>query len=309
MRVMKAKPFVKWAGGKRKLLKEISSLFSDNIKTKKITYIEPFVGGGSVLFWLLSCNKKINKVIINDINSDLMNVYRVIADQPQELISVLEIFQSEYHAFKDDHEGRKKYYYTKRSLFNLRDQQHVIHAAIFVFLNRTCFNGLYRVNKINEFNVPIGSYKTPLICDKANILAVSELLKNVVILNGDYYETLKYIDQYKNCFFYLDPPYKPLSKTANFNKYSNYIFDDIEQQRLKEFCEVLNEKKISWVLSNSDLKNENQENCFFDDLYKDYKINRVDVNRVINNNSKDKKIKELLITNELPQKKVLSLQN
>lgn len=306
---MTAKPFVKWAGGKRKLLKEISSLFSDNIKTKKITYIEPFVGGGSVLFWLFSCNEKISKIIINDINSDLMNVYRVIAGQPEELISVLKVFQKEYHAFKDDLEGRKKYYYTKRFSFNLRDQQEVIHAAIFVFLNRTCFNGLYRVNKKNEFNVPIGSYQTPLICDESNILAVSKLLKNIVILNGDYYETLKYIDQYKNCFFYLDPPYKPLSKTSNFNKYSNYIFDDAEQQRLKEFCGILDEKKISWVLSNSDLKNENQENCFFDDLYKDYKINRVDVNRVINNNSKEKKIKELLITNELTHKKVLLLQN
>ncbi|WP_077413895.1 DNA adenine methylase [Chryseobacterium sp. JV274] len=306
---MTAKPFVKWAGGKRKLLKEISSLFSDNIKTKKVTYIEPFVGGGSVLFWLLSCNQKISKIIINDINSDLMNVYRVIADQPEELISVLEIFQLEYHAFRDNPEGRKNYYYTKRSSFNLRDQQQIIHAAIFVFLNRTCFNGLYRVNKKNEFNVPIGSYKTPLICDKDNIIAVSKLLKNVIILNGDYYETLKYIDQHENCFFYLDPPYKPLSKTANFNKYSNYIFDDSEQQRLKEFCSLLNEKRISWVLSNSDLKNENQENCFFDDLYKDYNINRVNVNRVINNNSKEKNIKELLITNRLDNKKSLILQN
>jgi len=306
---MAAKPFVKWAGGKRKLLKEISSLFSDNIKTKKITYIEPFVGGGSVLFWLLSCNEKINKIIINDINSDLMNVYRVISHQPEELISVLKVFQMEYHAFKDDPEGRKQYYYTKRHTFNLRDQQDVVHAAIFVFLNRTCFNGLYRVNKKNEFNVPIGSYETPLICDESNILAVSKLLKNVIILNGDYYETLKYIDQYKDCFFYLDPPYKPLSKTANFNKYSNYIFDDSEQQRLRKFCEILNKKKISWVLSNSDLKNENQENCFFDDLYKDYKINRVDVNRVINNKSKEKRIKELLITNELTHKNLLLLQS
>lgn len=306
---MVAKPFVKWAGGKRKLLKEISSLFSDNIKTKKITYIEPFVGGGSVLFWLLSCNEKISKIIINDINSDLMNVYRVISHQPEELISILKVFQMEYHAFKNDTEGRKKYYYEKRSSFNLRDQNQITHASIFVFLNRTCFNGLYRVNRRNEFNVPIGSYETPLICDEENILAVSKLLKNVTILDGDYYRTLEYIEKEKNCFFYLDPPYKPLSKTANFNKYSNYIFDDSEQQRLKEFCNLLNEKRISWVLSNSDLKNENQENCFFDDLYKDYKINRVCVNRVINNNSKDKKIKELLITNELPRKKVLTLIN
>lgn len=301
---MIAKPFLKWAGGKRKLIREISSLFPDNIDNKKTTYIEPFVGGGSVLFWLLSSYKNIKKVIINDINSDLMNAYRVVACYPQELIEILRKFEIEYHSFKNDDDLRKKYYYNKREAFNLRDQQSIMHAALFIFLNKTCFNGLYRVNRNNEFNVPIGSYITPLICDEANITEASKALQDVIILNGDYYETIQYVKNKKNCLFYLDPPYKPLSKTANFNKYSNFIFDDSEQQRLKKFCDLLGKKKINWILSNSDLKNYNEENIFFDLLYKEFKINRVNASRVINNNSKDKIIKELLITNELTEQEV-----
>ncbi|MDR4892718.1 MULTISPECIES: DNA adenine methylase [unclassified Chryseobacterium] len=303
---MIAKPFLKWAGGKRKLLKEISNLLPDNIDSSTI-YIEPFVGGGSVLFWILSNYKNIGKVIINDINNDLMNTYRVVANNPKELIEILKTFQNEYYLL-DEAEERKKYYYNKRNLFNLRNQENTLHAALFIFLNRTCFNGLYRVNKKNEFNVPIGSYIKPLICDETNINEASKALRNVIILNGDYYDTIRYINNNKNCLFYLDPPYKPLSKTANFNKYSNFIFDDSEQERLKGFCDLLSEKKINWILSNSDLKNYNKDNIFFDLLYKEFKINRVSASRVINNNSKDKIIKELLITNEITEQHKVFIQ-
>lgn len=298
---MAAKPFLKWAGGKRKLIKEISNLFPDNIDNKETTYIEPFVGGGSVLFWLLSNYKNIERIVINDINNDLMNAYRVVTNNPRELIKILKTFEVEYHLFQNDTEARKKYYYNKRKIFNLRNQEPVMHAALLIFLNKTCFNGLYRVNKKNEFNVPIGSYTTPLICDEANITEASEALQNVIILNGDYYETIQYTKKRSNCLFYLDPPYKPLSKTANFNKYSNFIFDDSEQQRLKKFCDLLSNKKINWILSNSDLKNYNENNIFFDLLYKEFKVNRINASRVINNNSKDKVIKELLITNEFTE--------
>lgn len=302
-----AKPFLKWAGGKRKLIQEISSLFPADINNERTIYVEPFVGGGSVLFWILSNYKNIKQLVINDINKDLMNTYMVVKNNPKDLISILKTFEKEYFLFKDDIEKRKQYYYNKRMIFNGRNQEAIMHAALFIFLNKTCFNGLYRVNKKNEFNVPIGSYITPLICDEANLLEASKLLQKVVILNVDYCETLEYTNNH-NCFFYLDPPYKPLNKTSNFNKYSNYIFDDSEQERLKEFCQSLNEKKTNWVLSNSDLKNHNEENLFFDELYKDFKINRVFVNRVINNNSKEKKIKELLITNEVAQKKIVLIQ-
>ncbi len=264
---------------------------------KKFVYVEPFVGGGAVLFWMLRNYKNIEKAIINDINTDLMNCYLTIRDDVKELIVILKEWEKEYHLLEKNHEMKAEYYYQKRQRFNERNSDHLIQSALLIFLNRTCFNGLYRVNKRNEFNVPIGRYKTPLICDASNLRSVSQLLHNVVILNGDFEITLNYANE--DTLYYLDPPYKPLSKTSNFTFYSDNGFDDKEQIRLAEFCKKIDLLGSHLILSNSDVYN-NSQNHFFDELYKDFYIERVLVRRIINSNKKKRGfLTELLITNEL----------
>ena len=219
MAIQIAKPFLKWAGGKTQLINDIEKSLPDKITDSKFTYIEPFVGSGAVLFWMLSNFPKLEKAVINDINKDLINAYRIIASKPKELISILQTFQEEYHSLENDQEKKKEYYYEKRETYNLRKKEKSSQAALFIFLNRTCFNGLYRVNKSNGYNVPMGSYKKPTICDEKNILAVSNVLQKVEILCGDYEKTLEKVN--KNSFFYFDPPYKPLNETSSFNVFLN----------------------------------------------------------------------------------------
>ena len=178
-----AKPFLKWAGGKTQLINDIEKSLPIGILNKKFTYVEPFVGSGAVLFWMLNNFPKIEKAVINDINADLINAYKIIATKPHELISILQIFQGEYHSLENKPEKKKEYYYQKREQYNLRNTEKSTQAALFIFLNRTCFNGLYRVNKNNGYNVPMGSYRKPTICDEKNILSVSTVLKKVEILN------------------------------------------------------------------------------------------------------------------------------
>lgn len=291
-----AKPFLKWAGGKTQLISTIEKALPIEIYNDKFTYIEPFVGGGSVLFWIIEKFPNLEKAIINDINSDLINTYQTIASNPKDLISILKEFEKEYHSFYSLDSKKSEYYYSKRNLFNIRTSNKIDQAALFIFLNRTCFNGLYRVNRSNLFNVPIGSYKTPTICDEKNIFAVSQLLKRVEILNGDFESTLQHASN--NTFFYFDPPYKPLDTTSSFNSYSKDEFNDNEQIRLSLFCEKLNNLGHKWMLSNSDLKGKNPENHFFDTIYKNYNIARVKAKRIINANpSKRGELNELLITN------------
>jgi DNA adenine methylase len=299
---MQAKPFLKWVGGKSRLISEIDKLLPQDFKSKQITYIEPFVGGGSILFWVLDKFPNINKIIINDINTDLINTYKVIKQDPKKIIELLKLYQERFYSFENDNEGRKEYYFTQRNLFNSRKSDKIVQAALFIFLNRTCFNGLYRVNKKNEFNVPIGSYIKPLICDDENLLNVSRSLKKVKVLCGDYRESLKYIEE--KTFFYLDPPYKPINKVASFN-YTHTTFNDTEQVRLRDFCKELDQKKCNWILSNSDVRTMENEDHFFDDLYSDYEINRVIVKRFINNNSNKKQLNELLISNKLVEEVTL----
>ncbi|MDY3548739.1 DNA adenine methylase [Riemerella anatipestifer] len=291
------KPFLKWAGGKTQLISDIERMLPMDIVRNKFTYIEPFVGSGAVLFWMINNFPDLEKAVINDINEDLINTYRVIASRPKELISILEILQNEYHALEEYEEDKKVYYYQKRELYNRREEEQSIQAALFIFLNRTCFNGLYRVNKKNEYNVPIGRYKKPTICDKENILAVSNALQKVEILCGDYEQTLDWADG--NSLFYFDPPYKPLSETSSFNSYAKDEFDDEEQIRLKKFCSKLDGLHHTWLLSNSDVKGKNENDNFFDDLYSDFNIQRVEAKRNINANpDKRGKLTELLITNQ-----------
>ncbi|MBX2931030.1 MAG: DNA adenine methylase [Chitinophagaceae bacterium] len=301
-----ARPFLKWAGGKTQLISDIERSFPPNLTQTNFTYIEPFVGSGAVLFWVLNNFPKLEKAVINDINEDLINTYNIITSRPKELISILEILQNEFHALEGNEDNKKLYYYEKRQLYNSRKEEQIEQAALFIFLNRTCFNGLYRVNRKNEYNVPMGSYKRPTICDKENIFAISKLLQKVEILCGDFEQTLSYTD--KNSLFYFDPPYKPLNETSSFNSYSKDKFNDSEQIRLRNFCSKLDILNHTWILSNSDVKGQNETNNFFDDLYSSFNIQRVEARRNINSNA-DKRglLTELLITNQLSNRKYIKV--
>ncbi|NLK91575.1 MAG: DNA adenine methylase [Bacteroidales bacterium] len=291
-----AKPFLKWAGGKTQLIADIEKALPKNLLKDEFIYIEPFVGSGAVLFWMLNNFPNLKKAIINDINEDLINTYKVIATYPHKLIQVLELFQNEFYLLEDKIDEKKEYYYKKRTLYNTRKEDIITQAALFIFLNRTCFNGLYRVNKNNEFNVPMGSYKRPTICDKENIVAVSKALQNVEILCGDFELTLNYVTN--NSLFYFDPPYKPLSETSSFNAYSKDEFNDKEQIRLRNFCHKLEKLGHKWLLSNSDVKGKDVNNNFFDDIYSKFSILRVKARRNINANPEKRgELTELLITN------------
>lgn len=277
-----AKPFLKWAGGKTQLIEQIENQLPENIIDNNFTYIEPFVGSGAVLFWMLEKFPNLENAVINDINTDLTNCYISIKEDVENLINILSEWQSEYYLLAQNDVKKKEYYYAKRTLFNSRNSNQTIQSALFIFLNRTCFNGLFRVNRKNEFNVPIGSYKKPLIFNSENLRAVSKVLQRVEILNGDYSETLNFAT--KNTFFYFDPPYKPLSETSSFNSYAKDEFNDAEQIRLKDFCIELDNLNHQWILSNSDVKGKNPNDNFFDDLYSDFNIHRVNARRSINAN-------------------------
>ncbi len=289
------KPFLKWAGGKTQLIEQIKNNLPEIVFKEKFTYIEPFVGSGAVLFWLLSEFPNMKKAVINDINKELIDTYEVIAQNPHDLIYILEILQNEYHELEGNQEDKKQYYYEKRNLFNSREQGKIEQSALFIFLNRTCFNGLYRVNRKNEFNVPIGSYKKPTICDRENILVVSNALQKVEITCGDFEQTIDHVGE--NTLFYLDPPYKPLSETSSFNSYTKDEFNDDEQIRLRNFCKKLSGEGYKWILSNSDVKGKDENNHFFDELYADFHIERVLAKRNINANPEKRGVlNELLIT-------------
>ncbi|MCW6663800.1 DNA adenine methylase [Aerococcaceae bacterium NML190073] len=285
------KPFVKWAGGKGQLLHEIRSQYPTRFKK----YVEPFVGGGAVLFDILS-RYDLEEVYISDINAELINAYRIIRDNINELIVLLQRMQDDYLSL--DQEGRKEYYYEQRRAYNaeMREVDSTQKAAWFIFLNRTCFNGLYRVNKRGEFNVPVGSYKNPIICDEHNLRNLSEALTKVQIVHGDYKKAKDFIDA--DTLVYFDPPYRPLTETARFTSYTVECFDDNDQIALATFIDELHQRGAKIIASNSDPKNISEEDNFFDVLYSDYIIRRVKANRMINSKSESRgKINELLIVN------------
>jgi len=291
------KPFLKWAGGKSQLLSEIEKYYPFN--SGKITkYAEPFVGGGAVLFDILS-KYNLKEVYISDINAELINTYIIIRDNIEGLIKELCKMRDDYIPLET--EDRKTYYYEKRDRFNDlkvngNEETNTEKAALMIFLNRTCFNGLFRVNMKGQFNVPIGSYKNPLICDEDNLRDVSEKLKNVTIICGDYQESRDFID--KNTFVYFDPPYRPLTETSNFTAYTENLFNDEEQVELAKFVDEMDKKGARVVVSNSDPKNSNNQDDFFDEIYSAHKIKRVEAKRMINCNGEARgKIKELLISN------------
>ena len=294
------RPFVKWVGGKRQLLESIeAALPARVIDCESLTYIEPFVGGGAVLFHLLSVLPNIKKAVINDINPDLIGTYRTIRNDVDALIAFLSELQVEYRALGSE-EARRALYLDKRERYNSKELDVIENSALFIFLNRTCFNGLHRVNSKGLFNVPFGKHQKPMICDEEILRADSELLQNVEILNGDFARTLPYA--FAGALFYLDPPYKPLSTTSSFNSYSKDSFDDTEQIRLKKFCDAIDECGAAWILSNSDVKSNDPTNDFFDNLYVDYQIERVWATRSVNANPEKRgRLTELLIGNITPQ--------
>lgn len=303
MQAQEAKPFLKWAGGKSQIIEQIEPFFPDELKQGLIhRYIEPFVGGGAV-FLHLAQSYRIQEKFIFDVNPELILAYKTIQNNVEDLIQILGEIQETYLSLSE--EDRKNYFYQIRSDFNLQRQEMNFEAYDYtwikrtsqlIFLNRTCFNGLFRVNAKWEFNVPFGRYKKPKICHPENLKALAQILDYTHIEQGDFSKCKKFVNS--QSFVYFDPPYRPLSQTANFNSYSQNRFNDAEQLRLRNFFDLLAEKTAKLLLSNSDPKNENPADDFFDELYSAYHIERVKAARNINSNANKRgKINELLIMN------------
>lgn len=292
----RAKPFIKWVGGKGQLLEQLTRLLPADLANKEhIEYREPFVGGGAMLFHMLSNFPNIRSATINDLNTNLVTTYIAVRDNPEELIQLLSEQQAKYRACTSE-KARKEFYLTERARYNAQGLSRVETAALFIFLNRTCFNGLHRVNSKGLFNVPFGKSTNPLICDADTIRADSELLQKVNILNVDFEETAN--NASPGTFFYFDPPYRPLTQTASFTAYDKDGFGDSEQGRLAKFCRQLDGDGHLWLLSNSDPHNTNPNDNFFDDLFDGFDIHRVSASRMINSVASGRgKISELAIRN------------
>lgn len=290
-----AKPFVKWVGGKTQLLDDIEKALPRNLSQRKsLTYVEPFVGGGAVLFWILQAYSNITRAVINDINAELICTYRVIKNRVEEVIDVLARLQKEYLPL--DGNARKSYFLAQRARFNEGNHSEVDTAALFIFLNRTCFNGLYRVNSKGKFNVPHGRYAAPRICDEETLRADSALLQRVDILCGDFSLTGCYAG--KDVLYYFDPPYRPLTETSAFTSYSKEGFNDAEQTRLRDFCDHVASKHSLFVASNSDPLNVDDSDRFFDNLYGKFSISRVSATRMINSKADGRgPVSEIMISN------------
>ena len=291
-----AKPFIKWAGGKTQLLTQFENILPHNLEeAEHFTYIEPFVGGGAMLFHMLQKYTNIGRVIINDINPNLITAYRVIRDTPERLITDLKMLQREFRQNSNE-EARKEYFLRIRKSYNEDTHNDVTNTAMFIFLNRTCFNGLYRVNSKGYFNVPFGKYTNPTICDEELLLEDSKILQNVEILCGDYTLIERYVDN--NTFIYFDPPYRPLSTTSSFTSYSKENSDDTEQTRLAHFFARLSRYGCKMMLSNSDCCAQNPNDTFFENLYGNFIIDKVHASRFVNAiPSKRGKLTEILVRN------------
>jgi DNA adenine methylase len=269
-------PFLKWVGGKRQLMPSIVELLPKNIKD--LSYVEPFIGGGAVLFHLQPKN-----AIVNDFNEELINVYNVIRNNLNELITDLK-----------KHENNAEYFYKIRSLDrteHFKTLSPIERASRIIYLNKTCFNGLYRVNNAGEFNAPFGRYQNPNIVNEPTLKAVNKYLNanNISIRSGDYVNALEGTNE--RTFVYLDPPYHPISESSNFTGYIQGGWDMFDQIRLRQFCDQLNERGIKFLLSNSSAP-------LIRDQYENYTITTVKANRAINSNGTDRgEIDEVLIRN------------
>jgi DNA adenine methylase len=297
------RPFLKWAGGKTQLLNEFDKRLPGELKEGTISkYVEPFIGGGAVFFYLTQ-RFSFEQSCICDVNEELVLSYRVVKRSVKKLISELEMLESDYLSLSD--RKREEFYYGVRDAFNQKSTEiksekcrcgWVERAARIIFLNRTCYNGLFRVNQSGGFNVPFGRYKNPDILNEDNLKDVAALLRTTKILQGDFTQCRKFVDDHT--FVYLDPPYRPLNPTSSFTSYSKNGFYDRDQVRLLDFFKELDEKGAKVMLSNSDPRNENPDDSFFDDLFADYYIDRVPAKRMINcNGARRGNINELIITN------------
>lgn len=269
---MSKKPFIKWAGGKQRLLKYLLEL----MPTKYNNYFEPFVGGGSLFFKV-----EPKKAYLVDYNKELINLYRVVKNNTYQLIENLKKYKN-----------NKEYYYEIRNLDrngNYSKLSSIEKASRFIYLNKTCYNGLYRVNSKGEFNVPFGNYKRPKIVNEEVLISCAQALKNANLFYGDFEIIKNYVNE--NDFVYFDPPYMPISLSSSFVNYTNKGFDINDQKRLKKFFDYLTNKNIYCMLSNSYTN-------FITKLYRDYHIHIVEAPRSINCKSKGRgKIKEVIITN------------
>ena len=294
---IEAKPFLKWAGGKGQLLSQLSEHLPERISREPFTYIEPFVGGGAMLFYMLQHFGNIKKAVINDINEDLILTYRTVKGDVEALISKLAKIEEDYFAIVEQ-DKRSQLFYEIREQYNQHDGNAIERVSQLIFLNKTCFNGLFRVNKRGQFNVPFGKYANPTICNAEVLRADSQLLQSaqVEICQGDYAQILRHIDGLT--FVYLDPPYRPLDATSSFTAYAKGDFNDDDQRALAAFCHQLSDAGCYWMESNADCSAKNPEDTFFEELYKDFRIERVYASRFINANPEKRgKLTELLIKN------------
>lgn len=300
------RPFLKWAGGKGQLLNQFQTYFPKELNGKGIIkhYYEPFLGSGAVFFWVKQ-NCKLKDAFINEFNPEIYLCYAAIQNSVEKVIKSLRALEKKYYSF--DNVAQEELYYEIRHKYNAtrknvdfkhsQVKNYLNRAASTIFLNRTCFNGLYRVNSKGDFNVPFGRYENPTICNDDNLRAVSELLQGAVITNDDFGVVERQIKT--SSFVYFDPPYRPLNKTSSFTSYSANEFNDSEQQRLSTVFKKLNNiNGVKLMLSNSDPKNEDKDDNFFDKLYKDFRIERLKARRIINcDASKRSEINEILVMN------------
>lgn len=300
---LSAQPFLKWPGGKTQLLNEFSKRLPGELKNGEITkYIEPFVGGGAFFFYL-NQNFSFQKCYICDANEELILSYRTIKYDVKKLISELKSLESDYLSKND--EKRENFFYEVRAAFNNKlpeinfdkfSSDWIERTTQIIFLNRTCYNGLFRVNRRGQFNTSFGRYKNPTILNENNLKDVAKLLKKTEILLSDFTQCREFVDD--KTFVYFDPPYRPLNKTSSFTSYSKDRFYEEDQIHLAELFKELDEKGAKIMLSNSDPRNENPNDSYFDELFSDYSIERVPAKRIINCNGAGRgDINELIITN------------
>lgn len=298
------RPFLKWAGGKRQLLFELENRLPEFILESRVIerYVEPFVGGGAMFFFLKS-NYQVKESILLDVNRELIMAYQVVKNDCSDLITQLKDMQ--YEHIQKSEEARKTNYYSIRDDYNQQineidylnyGQEWIERVAYLIFLNKTCFNGLFRMNSKGEFNVPFGRYQNPTICDELNLQSVHNALKKTELLCADFTQAHQFIEE--GTLVYLDPPYRPLNSTSHFTGYSPEGFSDKDQMKLAKFYKKMDTRGAHLILSNSDPKNHDPKDNFFDELYQDYKIDRVPAKRSINSNTSLRgEIRELIIRN------------
>jgi DNA adenine methylase len=309
----KARPFLKWVGGKGQLLNQFERYYPSELRNRRLKkYSEPFLGGGAVFFEVMQ-KFNMESAYVSDVNKDLVLAYWVVQQKPEQLIDFLERYQKQFDTTPV--EERNNLYLEIREHFNQQrfeinykklSDNWIPRAAQLIFLNKTCFNGLFRLNSKGGFNVPFGKYSKPTILDESNIWAVSEVLQKAEIRIAAYHECFEKVDN--QSFVYFDPPYRPLSKTSSFTTYSGNEFGDRDQIKLATFFKKLDiEREPKLMLSNSDPKNENPNDDFFENIFIDYKFYRVSANRAINcNGDKRGAVNEIVITNYQHEPQILA---